>query len=53
MNLEVKQKKVNLSNTEEPWEHEQFSKRKLLASTLSSSAVSRENLGRSHIFDRE
>ena len=50
--MEVKQKKVNVANNEEPWEHEHFSKRKLLASTLSGNGEPLPNFGRSHIFDQ-
>jgi len=52
LNVEVKQKKVNVSNTEEPWEHEHFSKRRILASTLSSHSEPSPNFARSHIFDK-
>jgi len=51
LNLQVSQKKVNISNNEEPWEHEHFSKRRILASTISSREDSLSNFARSHIFD--
>jgi len=50
-NLQVMHHKVNVSNSEEPWEHEHFSKQRLLACTLSTNAEPLPNLGRSHIFD--
>ena len=51
MNLEVRQRKVNVSNNEEPWEHEHFSKQRLLAATFSTQAEPQPNFGRSHLFD--
>lgn len=49
--FQVVQNKVNFTNTEEPWEHEHFSKVKVLASTLSSQRDPLPLLGRSNAFD--
>ena len=40
-----------MSHTEEPWEHEQFAKQKILASTISVNKAPYPNLARSSIFD--
>jgi len=55
MNLpfEVIQKKINISDDEVPWQHEQFSKKKLLAGSISHISIPMDYLSRSNIFDRE
>jgi hypothetical protein len=53
-NLIYNKKKVFLSNKYVPWEHEQFSKKKILSATLSSlSEASESNFNRTLITDVE
>jgi len=44
-------KKINISNTDVDWEHEQFSRRRVVAATLSHKSTPPQPLSRSHIFD--
>ena len=55
INLNYEKKKIFLSNKFVPWQHEQFSKKKILASTLSSknSILNDNNFNRVLINDNE
>jgi hypothetical protein len=44
-------KKINISNPDIDWEHEQFSRKKIVAATLSHYTSPPNPLARSHIFD--
>lgn len=51
-NLNFIKKKIYLSAKTVPWEHEQFSKKKILAATLSSNRVPINNIfNRTNIID--
>lgn len=48
----VLQKKIASANAEVPWQHEQFSKKRILAGTVSGEPAPLAPMARSNIFDR-
>eukprot|EP01122_Echinamoeba_exundans_P010322 TRINITY_DN3839_c0_g1_i1.p1 TRINITY_DN3839_c0_g1~~TRINITY_DN3839_c0_g1_i1.p1 ORF type:complete len:564 (+),score=156.74 TRINITY_DN3839_c0_g1_i1:51-1694(+) len=49
--FEIVQRKINISDPEVYWEHEQFSRKKILAGTLSDLKTATAGFARSNIFD--
>jgi hypothetical protein len=49
--FEIVQRKINISDPEVYWEHEQFSRKKILAGTLSDLKSATVGFARSNIFD--
>lgn len=49
--FEIVQRKINISDPEVYWEHEQFSRKKILAGTLSDLPTAVSGFARSSIFD--
>jgi hypothetical protein len=49
--FEIVQKKINISSSEVMWQHEQFSRKKIVAGTLSHFSSSSPPFSHSHLFD--
>jgi len=52
-NLQTVHKKINLADPTVPWEHEQFSKQKVVGGTLSSLETASSPLLHSSLMERE
>lgn len=53
IDFSVVHKKVNISNDEIPWEHEQFSRKHVLGMTLSGNPAPPEYMLRSSLFEKQ
>jgi hypothetical protein len=52
VDFNIVQKKINISDSSVQWEHEQFSRKKILAGTISHIAIGAPGFARSDIFDK-